>query len=491
MIGGTGLKGPGKLPSISRQQWIASPRLTRSISSLRSPVTRFSAPNGGGNHSLAGKLAWRRAVPVIGTVCARFNSTSTGPSAAPESTSSTPPASTPDPGSTDFSDLSNVDVTSIPEKIGYLKDLGLDYGWGPTSFMQYVIEHLHMWAGLPWWASTVGAGLLIRFLLLKPMMGAADNGAKMHNIKPILAPYNERMRKAQIKGDRAELLQVSQEMRGIRSEHGIKLRRTFLPLIQVPFGYGVYRAVRGMASLPVPGLANESFAWIKDFTVADPTYILPLISSLSLHYSLKKGGESGTMDISMVPIWKGMSFLFPVVTFIGMQFFPSALQLYFVGTGLFGVFQATLLNNNNFRRFANITIPVRHQNIPGPLDSLRRLGDERLAMQEKARAETEAAKRNELSFIDRQMNSLSNKFSSFKEEAAKIKDQAQTKTDELLGKQQTTNANGSPGARSRRTQEELARAANYEKRRREQEEEERELRNWKRRMEYERRRGKK
>ena len=153
--------------------------------------------------------------------------------------------------------------------------------------MQYVIEHLHMWAGLPWWASTVGAGLLIRFLLLKPMMGAADNGARMHNIKPILAPFNDRMRKAQIKGDRPELIKVSQEMRVVRSQHGIKLSRTFLPMIQIPFGYGVYRAVKGMAGLPVPGLANETFAWIKDFTVPDPLYILPLISSLSLHYSLK------------------------------------------------------------------------------------------------------------------------------------------------------------------------------------------------------------
>ena len=195
--------------------------------------------------------------------------------------------------------------------------------------------------------------------------------------------------------------------------------------------------------------------------------------------------------MAMVPLWKGMSFLFPVVTFIGMQFFPSALQLYFVGTGLFGVFQATILNNNNFRRFANITIPVRHQNTPGPLDSLRRLGDERLAMQEKARAQAEAAKRNELSFIDRKMNSFSDKYSSFKEEVGKIRDQAQTKTNELLGNQEPTNANGAPGARSRRTGQELSKAADYAKRRREQEEEERELENSRRRMDHQRRRGQK
>lgn len=37
------------------------------------------------------------------------------------------------------------DASPIPEQIGYLKDLGLDYGWGPTSFVQWLIENIHVY----------------------------------------------------------------------------------------------------------------------------------------------------------------------------------------------------------------------------------------------------------------------------------------------------------------------------------------------------------
>ena len=203
------------------------------------------------------------------------------------------------------------------------------------------------------------------------------------------------------------------------------------------------------------------------------------------------------MDTSMLPMWKGMSYLFPVVTFIGMQFFPSALQLYFVGTGLFGVFQAYLLNNNNFRRFANITIPVRHQDTgattTGPLHSLHMLGEEQRARQAELRKQAEAAglekQLERLSFIDRQMKSISEKFSSFKDEAGKVREQAQNKTDELLGKQQAKSANG-PSAVARRSKEETQQAAEYEKKRMEEENFEREMRNLRRRERYNRRRQK-
>lgn len=180
-----------------------------------------------------------------------------------------------------------MDVSSIPERIGYLKDLGLDYGWGPTAVMQYVIEHIHIWTGAPWWVSIVGAGILIRILLLKPQMMAMDNGAKMQNIKHLTAPLNEKMFAAQAKDSTEGVLQARQELTALHKQHGIKVYKSFIPLLQAPFGYGVFRGVRGMAALPVPGLTNESVLWLNDLTIADPYYALPAIASLLLYCSIK------------------------------------------------------------------------------------------------------------------------------------------------------------------------------------------------------------
>lgn len=185
------------------------------------------------------------------------------------------------------SDFSDLDITMIPEKIGYLKELGLDYGWGPSSIMQFVIEHIHIWTGVPWWAAIVGAGLLVRVLLLKPMIDASDVNAKMHNTKHIMQPLRQKMMRAASEGNQLETQQLRAQLEQLSQEHGIKMYKSFLPMLQIPFGYGMFRVVRGMATLPVPSMVDESLFWIKDMTVLDPTYILPALTSLVMYYAIK------------------------------------------------------------------------------------------------------------------------------------------------------------------------------------------------------------
>jgi YidC/Oxa1 family membrane protein insertase len=185
------------------------------------------------------------------------------------------------------SDLSDFDINSIPEKIGYLKDLGLDYGWGPSSMIEFVIEHFHIWGGLPWWASIVGTGLLIRLALLKPMLGAADVSTKIQNLKETTSPIRARMTESAREGKNKEAMEARAELQQVHLKHGVKAYKTFVPLIQVPLGFGCYRVVKGMTSLPVPGLATESVGWIQDLTVADPYFALPAATAFMMYLSFK------------------------------------------------------------------------------------------------------------------------------------------------------------------------------------------------------------
>lgn len=183
------------------------------------------------------------------------------------------------------SPLANID--DIPEKIGYLKELGLDYGWGPSAFMEWLIEHIHIWSGIPWWASITAAALVTRIALFHPALKAADNAAKTGPIKDEAMELRKQRMQHLSQGRQLEAAKAKLAMDELYQKHDIKMWRNFVPLLQVPLGFGTFRVVRGMATLPVPALAMEQCGWIHDLTSYDPYYILPALATGAMYFTLK------------------------------------------------------------------------------------------------------------------------------------------------------------------------------------------------------------
>lgn len=179
----------------------------------------------------------------------------------------------------DFSQLTTSDLATIPEHIGYLKSLGLDYGWGPTAFIETLLEHIHIYTGTPWWASILLTAVAIRLALVKPYIAAADVSARLATIQPITMPVRDKMSAAQKAGNQQAMLLARQELIAIHKKANIQTYKAFVPLLQVFLGYGTFRLFRGMAALPVPGLETGGFLWLKDLTVSDPFFILPLTTA--------------------------------------------------------------------------------------------------------------------------------------------------------------------------------------------------------------------
>jgi YidC/Oxa1 family membrane protein insertase len=175
----------------------------------------------------------------------------------------------------------------MPEHIGYLKELGLDYGFGVTSAIEWTLEHIHVFAGTPWWASIGLAAIFWRLVLAKPNFDAAENASRMAAIKDITAPIQARMFEASRMGDNAEMMVQRQELSRIYRRAGIKLMKSFTPVLQVPIGYGTWKLLRAMALLPVPGLLDGGILWFYNLTVPDPFFILPIITSGILYRVLK------------------------------------------------------------------------------------------------------------------------------------------------------------------------------------------------------------
>lgn len=184
------------------------------------------------------------------------------------------------------------------EQIGYLKDLGLDYGWGPTAFIQTLLEHVHIYSGTPWWGSIILTALLIRLALMRAYINAADTSARMAVLTPDVEPLKAQMKVAQQNQNKLELGRLTQEVRNLYKAADVKIWKVFVPMLQVPLGFGTFRLLRGMSELPVPGLENGGFLWLKDLTMADPYFILPLMTGLAFHVTFKVSYLHGEAIVS-------------------------------------------------------------------------------------------------------------------------------------------------------------------------------------------------
>ncbi|WEW56096.1 hypothetical protein PRK78_001531 [Emydomyces testavorans] len=377
----------------------------------------------------------------------------------------------------------SLDLSQVPVTLGYLKDLGLDYGFGPSSLIEMVLESLHIYAGLPWWGSTIAAAVLIRLVLFKSNLTASDMSAKLRRIQDLTKPIQERMLKAVREGNNLEGLKAKQEMSLIREQHGVKMWKTFVPMLQIPLGFGFFRVLRGMSALPVPGLLSEQFLWISDITLSDPFFLLPLVTGGAMYFAIKRGGDTG-IDLSNSPFGKFMLYGLPVISTTAMCFWPTILQLYFASTGVIALGQSYLVTSPGFRKLVGIEpLPKRPKphdpNNPGAGASSSRIR----VIPTTARVVSESQQQKsvytppKVSIIDRTLDNVKKGFSDMQK-------QMQEKMDEISGNKSGTNPDGTPKAPPRLSKQELENAIAYEKRRREQLAMEREMKNERLREEH-------
>ncbi|KAF8475981.1 60Kd inner membrane protein-domain-containing protein, partial [Kalaharituber pfeilii] len=252
----------------------------------------------------------------------------------------------------DFTTLTDVQKT-IPEKLGFLHELGLDFGWGPTSCMQWLLEHIHVYAGTPWWGSIVLATVLIRVIQFPGYMMMSDNAAKLKEVQPFAAPLVMKLQKSQMAGDLATAYIAKKELTYIYNRGGITRKWMLFPLFQIPIFYGFYHLLRTMSYTPVPGLLEGGTLWFTDLTSADPFITLPIVASATMAFSIWLGGDAGSSQLSP-QVRKFMLIGFPLISFLVMFSWPAALTLYFATNGVLGIVQNLLLRNATLREISGL-----------------------------------------------------------------------------------------------------------------------------------------
>ncbi|KAI9149492.1 preprotein translocase subunit [Paramyrothecium foliicola] len=242
------------------------------------------------------------------------------------------------------------DILNMPEQIGYLHALGLDYGLGPTALMQWVLEHVHVWSGMGWAASIVATAVLLRTVMFYPQIKAQQFNAKMAEMRkdPRSEEAMKFVRESLAKND-PEMRQKGQFLNTmLRKEYGISYAEMLWGIGQVPFSFGLFRAVSGLASLPVPSLEATSFYWIPNLAASDPYYILPALGTTLMIGSLTVATKFQTPEQRRMT--KNLSYVIGAVGFVATCYFSAAVNLMAAGLGGCTLLSAIILNTAFVRR---------------------------------------------------------------------------------------------------------------------------------------------
>lgn len=192
------------------------------------------------------------------------------------------------PGFEPFDSLSPLLETHkvIPEEIGFLHELGLNFGWGPTSCMQWYLEHVHIWSGTPWWASIVIATLIIRLVQLPGYLKLSDMSGRMQEVQPFANPVMHKLQSAYSQKNIIAAHAAKSELAALYAKAGVNRLWLVFPLAQIPIFLGFYKLLNAMAAVPVPGLLDGGTLWITNLSIPDPLLALPLSCSISLAFGL-------------------------------------------------------------------------------------------------------------------------------------------------------------------------------------------------------------
>jgi YidC/Oxa1 family membrane protein insertase len=250
------------------------------------------------------------------------------------------------------------DLASVPERIGYLKEVcGIDFGWGTSTMFQWVIEYTHIYTGLGWGATFIAICVLGRIVMFRAAVKGQEMSARMKEVQPILNPLREAYKEAVAARDQKTMNTVQAQMRAVTRESGISMWTIFKPLVyQIPFNFAGYRLSHAMGALPVPALHNEAIFWLNDLSMTD-LWILPTVSAaitfltMRMNINATGGAAAGSGQAAMQRVFQ---YVLPVISWAFLRWQPGVGQVFFLTQAISSALQVSAFSNNTARRMLGL-----------------------------------------------------------------------------------------------------------------------------------------
>lgn len=179
--------------------------------------------------------------------------------------------------------------------------------------------------------------LAIRLMLWPINRKMFESGQKMKDIQPQLDAI-----KKKYADKKDQMLQMNQEVRALYQKSGVNPLGSCLPVVlQIPIFFGLNSALSHSVDL----YQAPFFGWITDLSYKDPMYILPIIWTVTLIFSVEftpqPAAQPGMPDMKWIS--RAMFLVFGFVS----KDFPSGLNLYFLVSNIAGMSQQYLLRRKN------------------------------------------------------------------------------------------------------------------------------------------------
>uniref|UniRef100_A0A8D0G293 OXA1L mitochondrial inner membrane insertase n=1 Tax=Sphenodon punctatus TaxID=8508 RepID=A0A8D0G293_SPHPU len=271
-----------------------------------------------------------------------------------DSAQTIPPVASPPIGDT----VSVVDlVQAVPELS--LEELGLG-SYTPVGLVQALLENLHVGLGLPWWGAIVAGTVMARCLVFPLIVKGQKEAVKLNNHMPQMNKLTAKIQEAKLAGNKFEFAKAHSNLMSYQKTHDVNpLRGMLVPLIQAPVFISFFIALRKMSELPVPSLQTGGLWWFTDLSVADPYYILPVLTTVSVWAILELAAESGVSNPN-VRLMKTIFRVMPLVILPLTISFPTAVFTYWMTSNLFSLGQVAVLRVPAVRKALGIPETVKH-----------------------------------------------------------------------------------------------------------------------------------
>ncbi|GME67602.1 unnamed protein product [[Candida] boidinii] len=314
-------------------------------------------------HSIQAQAQLQKSNFNFGLSKVRFNSTNAAATAA---TTTAATAETTTEAATKFETslsgfddvVDKIDMTS--DQLGYLQSVGLAQGWWPSDIMQTIFEYVHVFSGLPWWATIVVTTLGVRLALFPLFVKSSDAMARSAAVQPESKKLRKELNIATARGDQRLRNVKMLELRELNKKNGIKMTHLFIaPATQITYGIGTFFGIREMCNKPVQGFDTQGYAWFQDLTATDPYIGLQLISAAVYMVSFRLGGDSGVNNFS--PAMRKVFQFLPLASIVFTWNLSSGVVLYFAANGIASIIQANVLKSKSFRKWVGMAplVPPR------------------------------------------------------------------------------------------------------------------------------------
>lgn len=227
-----------------------------------------------------------------------------------------------------------------PKEFGRLRDFGfrakklINFGFfgGIAEILLVSIKFIHKYVP-NWGFSIILLTLLIKIIFFPLTYSSTKSMAKMQELQPKIKALRAKYKKA--RQDIAQRRQMNEEMMRLYKEHGINPAGGCLPiLIQIPVFWGFFR----LLVVAIEFRHSPFIFWIKDLSVKDPYYVIPILMGITQFISQKMTPTSAD------PAQARIMLIMPVIMTVFFMNFQSGLVLYWLTNNVLQIGQQYIMN---------------------------------------------------------------------------------------------------------------------------------------------------